>query len=490
MTYSFYGGRQGKNFEITQVFKNREELEADLSLGYHSQVGVGNLVYISYGLPNKYIDDTNASTVYEENSKIDLDKYGKTYNSTIWEKIYGKETKEIQNGNEEYDNSVALTSDSDMYQINNEVTGFGYRLIGSLTGNTPIFDIGLLDNELGPRDVPEVDIDSTEIDRPKLNFNFPRTPYFFYGNGTSFGYLNKFTAGSYTYTIQELQKIDNSNLFDNDKNCLIKIGDSYIDQKSGNIYLLTGIEDDKYTFTYEARIAPDIMTNGLSVPLNPYINVEGDWIAQFPWMETDYQDRTEKLGWNLIPYLPKVPKFEFVSYQEADTKEEQGNEQELFSKVEYVPLENNNRESDTLKVSLYLPKGDTGDSVAIKQKHILESINSSPTIEEYINSNLSEWFKMDTKFRDGGHVHNIHWINDVWDENTESYTRMFEKDYWVTGNGYNGTIPQYILMQLTGNSAGLITNSESISTSQAYSANYINNLIANIKTTWTSFDPQ
>ena len=80
---SFYGGRPGKNFTISKVFKNKLELVEDLQSGWTSSIGEGEIVIISYG---KY--STAGNSEYQKNYQVDYNNYQEIFNSTIWKKIY------------------------------------------------------------------------------------------------------------------------------------------------------------------------------------------------------------------------------------------------------------------------------------------------------------------------------------------------------------------------------------------------------------------
>jgi hypothetical protein len=80
---SFYGGPAGQAFEIVKVFSNKVAMQADLKERWQSSISVGSYVFISYGLPS---DDDK--TGYSSHRAEDAETYGKTYNSTLWQKIY------------------------------------------------------------------------------------------------------------------------------------------------------------------------------------------------------------------------------------------------------------------------------------------------------------------------------------------------------------------------------------------------------------------
>lgn len=138
---SFYGGPKGKDFEIKQVFTSKYQMDRDLTKGWTSPIFPGDLVIVSYGLPS----DTNYDVYKDE----DLRAYGKSYNSTLWRKIF----------------------------IDAEGTGsaggLSYEMLASMTGNTPRIDITepeVLDADQDP----DVRNDSTDLDNVLLTFLLPQ----------------------------------------------------------------------------------------------------------------------------------------------------------------------------------------------------------------------------------------------------------------------------------------------------------------------------
>ena len=142
---SFYGGPAGKSFAIKQVFTSKNgltnSLAQDLALGWFSLIGVGDYVVVSYGLPSE--------ENYEIFKKIDLDAEGVSYNSTLWEKCYDENNKQAENG-------------------------LSYKLIASLTGNTPKFKIKTPVTVLDAGKQPDVKVDNTDVDQPVLEFSLPQ----------------------------------------------------------------------------------------------------------------------------------------------------------------------------------------------------------------------------------------------------------------------------------------------------------------------------
>lgn len=140
--YSFYGGRKGQDFNIAMVFSTRVEMEADLAKGWTSSIPVTSYVMVSYGLPS----DQNYATYRDQ----DIDAYGVSYNSTLWQKIYNE--------------------DEDM-----TANGLSYQLIASLTGNTPRISIEKPITVLDADEEPDVDINSTNPDDVVVTFKLPQS---------------------------------------------------------------------------------------------------------------------------------------------------------------------------------------------------------------------------------------------------------------------------------------------------------------------------
>lgn len=175
---SFYGGQQGKNFKISAIFRSAEKdktennnpnqsLRGDLDLGWNSPIGIGELVYISYGLSGT-ITDTSFD-VYGYNKALDHE-LKHAYNGTIWQKIY----KEPDTGHEIPQDE--LTGIEILWASNANTEGFGYKLIASTTGTTPTLTVNT--TELLPDGRPNVSINNTDLDFPILTFELPVMPDF------------------------------------------------------------------------------------------------------------------------------------------------------------------------------------------------------------------------------------------------------------------------------------------------------------------------
>ena len=130
-------------------------MNTDLAMGWRSPVSVGEFVLISYGMPddesifNVYGDSANtdpAEGTYWYNVKIDLDNDDRTYNSTLWQKVYSEDA-------------------------GHTVNGLDYKLLASMTGNTPLVNVEL--NTLVADDNVQVTYDHSVIDNPIIIFKFP-----------------------------------------------------------------------------------------------------------------------------------------------------------------------------------------------------------------------------------------------------------------------------------------------------------------------------
>lgn len=152
MQYSFYGGQQGKSFEIATIFHNKVEMMQDLMQRYSSNISIGDYVFISYGAQNEQ------GPSYTNNADIDAKAFGYTYNATLWQKIY----------TEEGDEPTELT------EYVSKDFGLGYKLIASLTGNTPVFKVEYDVIKADQKPSITINVDSpNSVDFPLLTFHLP-----------------------------------------------------------------------------------------------------------------------------------------------------------------------------------------------------------------------------------------------------------------------------------------------------------------------------
>ena len=177
---SFYGGQSGKDFKISAIFRNKSELIADLNKRWNSGINVGELVLISYGLPAMdSIRDENGNLLPMPDSKSefminknsDWEKFKKTYNSTLWIKIYKEESKLSQ----EYEE--LLTIEKEFIAANDSSAkdfGLGYALLASFTGETPYLQLN--HDTINADKTPSIspDKDSTP-EVPKYTLHLPQS---------------------------------------------------------------------------------------------------------------------------------------------------------------------------------------------------------------------------------------------------------------------------------------------------------------------------
>lgn len=147
---SFYGGPAGISFEIKEIFTTKVSLEAELTKGWHSNIQPGEYVVVSYGLPS---DD-----MYDSYRIIDVNAYGKSYNSTLWQKVYNE------------DGEIADATPTTVIQ-----SGFYYRMIASMTGNTPRIMVSNPAVIVENADYsPTIDYDNSNVDQPVITFHLPQ----------------------------------------------------------------------------------------------------------------------------------------------------------------------------------------------------------------------------------------------------------------------------------------------------------------------------
>lgn len=177
---SFYGGQSGKDFKISAIFRNKSELIADLNKRWNSSINVGELVLISYGLPAMdSIRDENGNLLPMPNSKSefminknsDWEKFKKTYNSTLWIKIY-KEESQLSKEYEELlkiEKEFVAANDSSAKDF-----GLGYALLASFTGETPYLQLNheVINADKTPLISPDKD-STPEV--PKYTLHLPQS---------------------------------------------------------------------------------------------------------------------------------------------------------------------------------------------------------------------------------------------------------------------------------------------------------------------------
>lgn len=142
---SFYGGPNGRSFYIKEIFTSyhgsTNSIDSDLERGWTSPIGIGDFVVISYGIPG----DEN----FDKYRQIDLDYEQKSYNSTLWQKLYNENEK--------------------------SANGIYYKLIAAMVGNTPRISINQPIEILNADEDPKVRLDASDIDLPVFYFSLPQS---------------------------------------------------------------------------------------------------------------------------------------------------------------------------------------------------------------------------------------------------------------------------------------------------------------------------
>lgn len=187
MQYSFYGGPPGQSFKVSKVFNNKVELQEDLSARWSSTIGIGEYVFISYGMA-----DTEDSD-YQNNLSIDKAMYGKNYNTTLWQKIY---TEDGDDSSDEYSGLEHFYAASAMW-------GLGYKLIAVLTGSSPSITIKA-EAENADYTLMEVDEDKSDLNSPIFTIHLPQSQILKYDPETDFTATKADTEPTF--------KLDSSNI--------------------------------------------------------------------------------------------------------------------------------------------------------------------------------------------------------------------------------------------------------------------------------------
>ena len=205
---SFYGGKHGKAFEISAVFANKAEMDADLAKRFNSEVPINSFVAISYGRKN--------TTEYENNKKIDQDKYQEQFDSTLWIKVYSEAPLE------------GSSADFNRY-------GIQYKLIYDLAGQTPTISFAE-SVELAPAEKGYIAIVTKDINDPnypELQAFLPRAANWYSGTALSSSDTN----------ITSAENDDNARNF--------YAGDLYINRYEGTVFKCINANRDQGTSNWQ-----------------------------------------------------------------------------------------------------------------------------------------------------------------------------------------------------------------------------------------------
>lgn len=207
---NFYGGQAGKSFSISKIFNNCAELIEDISLGAASSIGLEEFVVISYGsisqtYPIYYVDNGyDGYWIYFIDGTKYLYYILKNGNEIIKEwsiapnlKVHENEGDRISiyNLNVAQDQTILKEAysnfnscffqknynTSSLYWLNQDIkltnSGWGYKFISQLTGNTPVFNNETTVALSEDIKIPQINIDSVSngnIDNPQVQIILPK----------------------------------------------------------------------------------------------------------------------------------------------------------------------------------------------------------------------------------------------------------------------------------------------------------------------------
>lgn len=139
-----------------------------------------------------------------------------------------------------------------------------------------------------PQDQPSVTMTDVEEDEPKVNFKLPRAAKFIYGSGI----LGERTADSYAIDLTDVASYD------------LEVGDYYIDEPTGFIYVVTNKTANDITFRYLGCLQAPVPKVTIKT-VDPY---SSDGSTKTPIsVESTYEDTVEKTGWALEFSMPQIP---------------------------------------------------------------------------------------------------------------------------------------------------------------------------------------
>lgn len=373
MSDSFYGGPKGESFKISRIFQNKSLMEEDLDKGYASPYNIGSYVIISYGTQNRQVIradsedavninnllegdyvviqdalNTNKDIVYikkngklvrsfvvnhnefqsyDNNKKIDKDKYGKTFNGSLWQKVFISQ-EDLNNTSFRYVSDLyqGQIEESEVFFQKSSDYGVGYKLISSIVGEIPIFS--LEDTEiLGPAENPDVEINVSSPDNPELKFSLPRAIKFF---------LTSFSETSYKKIVQEEEvneegtttlvnkEIEVAYVIGDEKEILkssvgesteVDIGDYLFNGQSAWIFKVINITENHFIVRFCARFNIEAPKFNITMkepykPIGEAI-VGNVYEAEFDNTVEVEADKTNPNGWTYNIAVPRYPDIEF-----------------------------------------------------------------------------------------------------------------------------------------------------------------------------------
>lgn len=372
---SFYGGQAGKPFLISEMFENKSELVSDLQMRWSSSIMPGEYVMISYGSYTNF--EEGQLTQYQKNYNSDYETYGKSYNATLWEKIYYEPTEEDLE--DMISDGITTNNDSSLSYITDEkgVTyllsgvetifysrdyGLGYKLIAAIGGSLPEIHVKKPTVVLGPLEEPNVEINNDDINNPELQFYLPRATKFFFGN--ELGDNPNIAIGNNVHTTTGLMGGE------------MALGDYYININTGYVFLLSNVQGDDLTFTYKACFQPPAPESIYEVSNSYYQDEEGIWHPNYA--KIDFSKIAN--GWQAIISTPQLPNFTIGTTQFVGPLEKGYIEGQIAGANEY-------------QYTFHIPRGSqffTGADVEGNTSQAI--VNNSDLGDIYINTNLeSDW---------------------------------------------------------------------------------------------------
>ena len=506
---SFYGGPAGSSFEIKEIFANRVALDDDLNLRWQSPIGIGDYVMVSYGLPNDEDND------YNTKKDPDVAKYNKTYNATLWQKVY------IDDGVE--DKNVVL--------IENTTYGLGYKLIASLAGNTPQF---ITETDVVDADQwPMVHIDNTEIDTPTMTFELPRAQVMRQPSVTVVGptvqpaaaLVDKNESGydvnkpKIKFTLPRAVKFHTGIAAPVDNIITLNeadVGDFYIRTTNGYLYKITQMAGNNATVVYAGCFQPPVPDINISTKEATYERDGEDWKVIDPTIDTsENPDNTE---WTWAVEIPKIPNFkldiDFVGSEEDGSEEATATPINSTttqfainiprgSRIFTGPQFGDNIEVEEAKSGdYYLNNGNPNeDNIPLDESHLgyLYKLAAAGAweLQGNIRGAVGDSLKMvadyevypdELDFESATEIQVKNYIENKYGEDVEQnptgallqpdqvisvkYIKSFNETlvYWVTRDIHGKYNKQIMTSALT----SFITSADAENDSQAYSTNYIN----------------
>lgn len=189
---NFYGGQKGENYVISKVFSNRAALIDDLKLEENSEVGLYEIIMISYGEYSSDIDSDYYNNLKADNKHLELaegenllDKDNlNNFNSALFQKVPNgnwQKTDVFIEENVQFDENGDLKNPNDIIQIGL----YKYQFLTSSMGATPRLQLFTGEAKEAWEEPEVIEREDFSVAIPKFDLLMPKAPTIIGSNGNS-----------------------------------------------------------------------------------------------------------------------------------------------------------------------------------------------------------------------------------------------------------------------------------------------------------------